>query len=172
MRTVEVVAAIIRRGSCVLATQRDKGELAGGWEFPGGKVELGETCEQALRREIREELDAEVRVERFFQTVEWEEGDFRRVMHCYVCSLPDGHFELLEHRAARWLHRDELDEVAWLPADEEILEALKEALSDRFEEPSCGRAEIAVEDGANRRRAGQGSEADAVIEPWRRTGRR
>ena len=128
MRTVEVVAAIIRNGSCVLATQRDDGDLAGGWEFPGGKVEPGETREDALRREILEELAASVCVDEFFKTVSWGDDEYRRVMHCYLCSLPNGQFKLLEHRDARWLDRDELDSVDWLPADAEILGALKERL--------------------------------------------
>ena len=128
MRTVEVVAAIIRNGSCVLATQRDDGDLAGGWEFPGGKVEPGETREDALRREILEELAASICVDEFFQTVSWGDDEYRRVMHCYLCSLPNGKFKLLEHRDARWLGREELDSIDWLPADAEILGALKERL--------------------------------------------
>ena len=125
MKQIEVVAAIIRREGCLFATQRGYGEWKDWWEFPGGKIEAGETPEEALRREIREELSTEISVDEFFCTVDYDYPDFHLTMHCYLCSLLTDTFHLNEHEAARWLSRDELDTVQWLPADESIIERLK-----------------------------------------------
>lgn len=128
MKSYEVVAAIVLRDGKILAAQRGYGDLQGGWEFPGGKIEEGETREEALVREMGEELDAHIRIDSFFQTVEYAYDEFHMTMHCYLCSIPDGHMELLEHEAVRWLGRDEVDTVEWLPADVAVVEALKERL--------------------------------------------
>ena len=125
MKTVNVVAAIIRQGDKILATQRGYGEWEGWWEFPGGKVEPGETPEAALVREIREELGAEIRVGEFLCTAEHDYPAFHLSMDCYVCELADAAFELREHRAARWLDVEHVDEVKWLPADVKVIEAIK-----------------------------------------------
>lgn len=125
MKTYEVVAAIIVRDGKILAAQRGYGDLEGGWEFPGGKIEPGETRAEALAREMKEELDADIFIDSFFRTVEHEHDDYHMTMHCYLCTIPDGHMELLEHSAARWLGRDEVDSVDWLPADVAVVEALK-----------------------------------------------
>ena len=125
MKTYEVVAAIVVRDGKILAAQRGYGDLQGGWEFPGGKIEPGETRAEALAREMKEELDAEISIDSFFRTVEYEYDDFHMTMHCYLCTIPDGHMELLEHSAARWLGRDEVGSVDWLPADVAVVEALK-----------------------------------------------
>ena len=123
-KTVEVAAAIIRRGDVFFATQRGYGDWKDFWEWPGGKVEAGETPEQALVREIREELDAQIRVDTFLCTVDWDYPAFHLTMHCFRCKLADGHVILLEHEAAKWLTPDTLRSVQWLPADEEIINAL------------------------------------------------
>lgn len=128
MKTYEVVAAIVVRDGKILAAQRGYGELQGGWEFPGGKIERGESREEALAREMKEELDAEISIDEFFRTVEYTYDDFHMTMHCYLCSIPDGHMELLEHSDARWLGKDEVDAVDWLPADVAVVDALKERL--------------------------------------------
>ena len=125
MKRIEVVAAIIRKGDKVFATQRGYGEWQDWWEFPGGKIESGETPEEALRREIREELSAEISVDRLFCTVEYDYPQFHLTMHCYLCSLLTEALHLNEHEAARWLTKDELDSVKWLPADLEVIEALR-----------------------------------------------
>lgn len=125
MKTYEVVAAIVVRDGKILAAQRGYGDLEGGWEFPGGKIEPGETRAEALAREMKEELDADISIDSFFRTVEHEHDGFHMTMHCYLCTIPDGHMELLEHSAARWLGRDEVDSVDWLPADVAVVEALK-----------------------------------------------
>ena len=125
MRTVEVVAAIIRNGSCVLATQRDDGDLAGGWEFPGGKQEEGESGEAAAVREIREELGASIAIERFLCTVEHDYPDFHLTMDCYLAHVSAGRLTLTEHSDARWLGIGELDSVGWLPADIKVVEEIK-----------------------------------------------
>ena len=122
---IEVVAAIIKKGNTILATQRGYGDLKDGWEFPGGKVEPGESCEAALIREIREELTVEIQVEQRLCTVEYDYPTFHLVMHCYFCKLASGHLTLLEHEAARWLSQQELDAVEWLPADKVVVEQLK-----------------------------------------------
>ena len=125
MNQIEVVAAIIHREGCIFATQRGYGEWKDWWEFPGGKMEAGETPEEALRREIREELSTEISVDEFFCTVEYDYPKFHLTMHCYFCSLRTDALHLNEHESARWLSKDELDSVRWLPADESIIEMLK-----------------------------------------------
>ena len=119
--TKNVVAAIIVKGAEVFATQRGYGPWKDWWEFPGGKVEPGETPEEALKREIREELDAEINIGKLLHTVEWDYPDFHLSMKCYLCTLAGDHIHLLEHESARWLSADDLDSVKWLPADEGLL---------------------------------------------------
>ena len=120
-----MVAAIIRRGDKVFATQRGYGEWKDWWEFPGGKMEAGETPEEALVREIREELSAEISVDEFLTTVEYDYPKFHLTMHCYLCSLVGDALHLNEHEAARWLTKEELDSVAWLPADVLVVRGLR-----------------------------------------------
>lgn len=117
MRTINVVAAVIMKEGRVFATQRGYGEFKDGWEFPGGKVEAGESPEEALRREIREELEVEVNVGDLIDTIEYDYPAFHLSMKCYACTIAGGSPHLLEHEAARWLSADQLDSVAWLPAD-------------------------------------------------------
>lgn len=124
MKRIEVVAAIIRRDDRIFATQRGYGEWKDWWEFPGGKMEAGETREEALRREIREELSTEISVDRFMCTVEYDYPKFHLTMHCFLCSLLTEALHLNEHEAARWLAKDELDSVKWLPADQGIIKDL------------------------------------------------
>ncbi|MCI7679567.1 MAG: (deoxy)nucleoside triphosphate pyrophosphohydrolase [Clostridiales bacterium] len=124
MKSIEVVAAIIRRNGRILATQRGYGEFKDGWEFPGGKTERGETPQQALVREIKEELKSEIRVGEKLCTVEYDYPKFHLTMHCFWCDLLDGEPVLLEHEAARWLTTDELNSVDWLPADVQVVEAI------------------------------------------------
>ena len=125
MKTIEVVAAIIHQNNKILATQRGYGDYKGWWEFPGGKMEDGETEEEAIVREIREELNVGIRVERKVCTVEYDYPNFHLTMHCYFCSIANGEVELLEHKSARWLRRDELNEVEWLPADVSVVNSLR-----------------------------------------------
>lgn len=125
MKEIEVVAAIIRKDGRIFATQRGYGEWQDWWEFPGGKMEAGETREAALRREIREELSAEISVDDFLCTVEHDYPKFRLRMHCFLCSLLTDGLHLNEHEAAKWLSIDELDCVKWLPADLKVLEELR-----------------------------------------------
>lgn len=117
MKTINVVAAVIMKEGWVFATQRGYGEFKDGWEFPGGKVEAGESPEEALRREIREELEVEVNVGDLIDTIEYDYPAFHLSMKCYACTIAGGSPHLLEHEAARWLSADQLDSVAWLPAD-------------------------------------------------------
>lgn len=117
MKTINVVAAVIMKEGRVFATQRGYGEFKDGWEFPGGKVEAGESPEEALRREIREELEVEVNVDDLIDTIEYDYPAFHLSMKCYACTIAGGSPHLLEHEAARWLSADQLDSVAWLPAD-------------------------------------------------------
>ena len=126
-KTVDVVAAVIVSGLTVLATQRGYGEWAGWWEFPGGKVEPGEVLEEALAREIREELGAVIDIQGHLCTVEHDYSSFHLHMECFTCTLADNAFELLEHHAAKWLDRNHLEEVQWLPADLLVVDALKES---------------------------------------------
>ena len=129
MKTIHVVAAIITDASGrIFATQRGYGEWKDWWEFPGGKIEPGETPEEALRREIREELDIDITVGRLLATVEYDYPAFHLSMQCYLCTLPAGTPRLLEHEDARWLTREDLDSVRWLPADESIIKQLRGAL--------------------------------------------
>lgn len=117
MKTINVVAAVIMKEGKVFATQRGYGEFKDGWEFLGGKVEAGESPEEALRREIREELEVEVNVGDLIDTIEYDYPAFHLSMKCYACTIAGGSPHLLEHEAARWLSADQLDSVAWLPAD-------------------------------------------------------
>lgn len=117
MKTINVVAAVIMKDGKVFATQRGYGEFKDGWEFPGGKVEAGESPEEALCREIREELEVEVNVGDLIDTIEYDYPAFHLSMKCYACTIAGGSPHLLEHEAARWLSADQLDSVVWLPAD-------------------------------------------------------
>ena len=121
MKTIEVVAAIITHEGNILATQRGSGIYAGKWEFPGGKIEAGESPEAALRREIREELDVEIKVCRHLTTIEHDYPDFHLIMHCFLSVIANGTLHLNEHLSAKWLSPDNLDDVDWLPADRTIL---------------------------------------------------
>jgi 8-oxo-dGTP diphosphatase len=125
MKHIEVVAAIIRKRDKIFATQRGYGEWKDWWEFPGGKMEAGETPEEALKREIREELSTEISVDEFLYTVDYDYPQFHLTMHCYLCSLMTDSLHLNEHEAAKWLTKDELDGVKWLPADVEVVEVIK-----------------------------------------------
>ena len=125
MKTIEVVAAIIEHEGKVLATQRGYGEFEGSWEFPGGKVEAGETPEEAIVREIQEELSATIEVDRFVTTVDYDYDTFHLTMHCYLAHVAQGHLQLLEHSAAQWVSAETIDEPAWLPADIAVVEAIK-----------------------------------------------
>ena len=125
MRVIEVVAAIIQRDGAYFATQRGYGEFEGMWEFPGGKIEPGETPEDALKREIQEELGVDIAIENLLCTTEYDYSSFHLTMHCYLCSIASGEIELREHKSALWLTSDKLEDVAWLPADKEVIDKLK-----------------------------------------------
>lgn len=125
MKTVEVVAAVIKHEDKIFATQRGYGDLAGGWEFPGGKVEAGEMPQEALVREIHEELEATISVGEFICQVEYDYPAFHLSMKCYLCSVVEGHLTLLEHSDAKWLDASTLDSVDWLPADIAVVDAIK-----------------------------------------------
>lgn len=128
MRHIEVVAAIIRDGDRIFATQRGYGEFKDMWEFPGGKIEPGEDREHALKREIQEELDTVISVGPLFYTVEHDYPDFHITLYCYLCSVESGDLELKEHESARWLLPEDLFSVEWLPADLAVLDRLREFL--------------------------------------------
>ena len=125
MKTIEVVAAVIVRDGRVFATQRGYGDFKDMWEFPGGKMEPGENREDALKREIREELAADISVDSFIDTIEYDYPKFHLILHCFLCSLKTKEVHLLEHESSRWLSADELDSVDWLPADLSLIEKLK-----------------------------------------------
>ncbi len=125
LKTVEVVAAIIQHEGEVFATQRGYGEFKDGWEFPGGKMETGETPQQALKREIMEELDTEITVGELLTTVEYDYPKFHLKMHCFLCTVASGKLTLKEHEAAKWLKKENIDSVDWLPADLIVVEKLK-----------------------------------------------
>ena len=123
MKTIEVVAAIIHDAEGrIFATQRGYGDMKDGWEFPGGKMEQGETPEEALEREILEELDTRIQVERLVTTVEYDYPKFHLTMHCYWCSIESGQLTLKEHEAARWLTIEQINSVDWLPADKVVVD--------------------------------------------------
>ena len=134
MKTVKVVAAIIKAvnengETIIFATQRGYGDFKGGWEFPGGKIESGETPQEALKREIIEELDTEVSVGELMDTVEYDYPQFHLSMDCFWCQIVRGNLVLKEHEAARWLTKDELNNVVWLPADITLIEKIRNLLS-------------------------------------------
>ena len=124
-KTIRVVAAIITDGERILDTQRGYGSFKGMWEFPGGKIEAGEMPEQALQREIKEELQLEIAIQRFVSTVHYEYPDFILTMDCYLCNIVGGKMSLIEHQAAAWLTPEQLTTVEWLPADVELVEQLR-----------------------------------------------
>ena len=126
MKTVKVVAAIIIHENKIFATQRGYGEFKDGWEFPGGKIEPGETPQEALVREIKEELDIEIEVKDFLETVEYDYPEFHLSMDCFFCSIKSGELVLKEHEAAKWLTVETLDSVDWLPADQGLVEGIRE----------------------------------------------
>ena len=126
MKVIKVVAAIIVDNDRIFATQRGYGEFKGGWEFPGGKIESGESPEEALRREIYEELGADISVGELFHTIEYDYPTFHLSMDCYLAGIRKKEIILKEHLAARWLAKNELDEVEWLPADITLIEKLRE----------------------------------------------
>lgn len=122
---VNVVAAIIEDGNCILATQRGYGEFKDGWEVPGGKIESVETPQQALKREIKEELNAEITVGALLTVVEHDYPTFHLSMQCFLCTVASGELVLKEHKAAKWLTQDQLNTVDWLPADVKVVEAYR-----------------------------------------------
>ena len=128
MKTVKVVAAIIKDGNRIFATQRGYGEFKDGWEFPGGKIEAGETPEAALIREIKEELDTDISVGKLIDCIEYDYPAFHLSMECFWAEVVSGELILKEHEAAKWLSKDELDRVAWLPADLGLIEKIREAM--------------------------------------------
>ena len=128
MKHIEVVAGIIKDGDKIFATQRGYGEFKDGWEFPGGKMEPGETPQQALARELKEELAIDVNVGEFLCTVDYDYPTFHLTMHCFYCSVIGGELTLLEHEASKWLKMTELHSVNWLPADVEVVAALERNL--------------------------------------------
>lgn len=128
MKTIRVAAAVIRENDCVFATQRGYGEFKDGWEFPGGKIEPGETPQQALIREIKEELDTEIAVGELIKTIEYDYPTFHLSMDCYWCTVVKGSLQLKEHEAACWLSKENLFSVDWLPADIELIDILKTQL--------------------------------------------
>lgn len=130
MKTIHVVAAVIRSGDRIFATQRGYGDFKDGWEFPGGKIEEGETPKEALAREIREELEADIIVGELLVKVEEDYPSFHLSMQCFWAELAEGsHMKLVEHEAARWLGFDELDSIDWLPADIKVVEVIKRSTS-------------------------------------------
>lgn len=128
MKTIEVAAAILHDNARFFVTQRGYGEFKDGWEFPGGKIEPGETPQQALIREIREELETEIEVGALVETIEYDYPKFHLTMHCFLCTIKSGSPVLKEHEAAKWLTAEELDGVEWLPADVKAAERLKEEI--------------------------------------------
>ena len=130
-KIIHVVAAVIVQDGKVLSTQRGYGNYKDWWEFPGGKIEAGEMPEQALVREIREELAAEITVDKYLTTVEYDYPEFHLSMACYWCSVKEGHLTLLEHEAARWLPLDDLRQVNWLPADVLVVHEIERTQQER-----------------------------------------
>lgn len=128
MKTIRVVAAVIKSGDKIFATQRGYGDMKGGWEFPGGKIEEGESPEDALKREILEELDTEISVGELIDTIEYDYPTFHLSMDCFCCQIIKGDLVLKEHEAARWLDKDTIDDVEWLPADITLIDMIKKSL--------------------------------------------
>lgn len=124
MKKIEVVAAILHRDGAYFATQRGYGEFEGMWEFPGGKIEPGESRDVALKREIQEELGVDIVIEDLIFTTEYDYPSFHLTMHCYLCSVASGEIELREHKSSCWLTAERLDSVEWLPADKEVIDKL------------------------------------------------
>lgn len=125
MKTIRVAAAVIRSGDKIFAAARGYGEFKGGWEFPGGKIEAGETPQEALKREIMEELETEISVGEIIDTIEYDYPEFHLSMDCFWCEILSGNLVLKEAEDARWLAADELDSVEWLPADVTLIEKIK-----------------------------------------------
>ncbi len=132
MKTVRVVAAIIIENGKVFATQRGYGEFKDGWEFPGGKIEQGETPEEAIVREIKEELDTVVEVGELLDTVEYDYPNFHLSMDCFICKIKSGDLVLKEHEAAKWLTKEILRSVEWLPADEGLVGKIEKYLKEDY----------------------------------------
>ena len=135
MKTIRVVAAVIKAVNesgepVIFATQRGYGEFQGGWEFPGGKIEVGESPQEALRREIIEELDTEITIGELVDTVEYDYPNFHLSMDCFWCEVLSGNLILKEHEDARWLLKEQLDDVEWLPADITLVEKIKKSLKN------------------------------------------
>lgn len=130
MKTIKVAAAIIVHDNKIFATQRGYGEFKDGWEFPGGKIEEGETPQEALVREIKEELDTEIDVKEFLETVEYNYPEFHLSMDCFFCTIKSGELVLKEHEAAKWLTVETLDSVDWLPADEALVQGMKKYMKE------------------------------------------
>ena len=130
MKTIRVVAAVIRKDDRIFATQRGYGEFKDGWEFPGGKIEPGETPQQALVSEIREELETEIRVGDLIDTIEYDYPTFHLSMDCFWCEIVEGSLELKEHEAAKWLDRESLYTVDWLPADVGLIEKIRKGIDE------------------------------------------
>lgn len=128
MKIIEVVAAIILKDDKIFATQRGYGEFKEMWEFPGGKIESGETPQEALTREIREELDAEIKVGELLRTIEWDYPNFHLTMHCFICTLTSETIHLNEHKDSAWLTCQTLYSVTWLPADEQLIPLIAQKL--------------------------------------------
>ena len=129
MKTIEVAAAVIHNEGKILATQRGYGDFKGGWEFPGGKIQPGESAEEAIVREIQEELQVCIRPEKLLTTVEYDYETFHLTMHCFLASIIKGEIQLIEHEAMRWLTSDQLESVDWLPADIAVVAQLKRILN-------------------------------------------
>lgn len=149
MKTVNVVAAVIRDGNKIFATQRGYGEYKDGWEFPGGKIEQGETPQQALMREIQEELDTQILVGDLLTTIDYDYPKFHLRMQCFWCIIVDRTPVLKEHEAARWLDLEHINSVDWLPADLTIIELIKEKMVDQLAADILQRHKHAFEELAN-----------------------